>query len=318
MPSGVAPESPFEEDVASVISDFGFEVESQVGSAGFRIDLGVRHRNHPGRYILAVECDGASYHGALWARERDRLRQEILERLGWRFHRVWSTDWFYRREQEVHRLRTVLNEALTISQNSLTISGTNDHAHHQSATETDETDEPIGPPHEKLPEIRLQVRPYRRATVTVPTQMEPHEAPIHQLAELVVKIVTAEGPIHRNEIARRVAAAYGKNRTGKRIASATDRALRAASGHIRHDGEFWFTAAQNEDSPVRDRSTEAGTLARAEFLPPMEIRAAARMIVEQSGRMEMDEMVRATAQLLGFKRVGSDLQQTIRNALEPS
>ena len=84
-------DSPFED----AVSNFHRGVRatrstSQVGSAGFKIDLAVRHPNHPGRYVLAVECDGATYHRGLWARERDRLRQEILENMGWRFHRIWS------------------------------------------------------------------------------------------------------------------------------------------------------------------------------------------------------------------------------------
>ena len=81
---------PFEEAVAAFIEGCGYKVDKQVGSAGFKIDLGVRHPDQPGRYILAVECDGATYHSGLWARERDRLRQEILESMGWRFFRIWS------------------------------------------------------------------------------------------------------------------------------------------------------------------------------------------------------------------------------------
>jgi hypothetical protein len=104
-------DSPFEEDVARVIRGFQYDVDAQVGSAGFKIDLGVRDPEKPGRYILAVECDGATYHGALWARERDRLRQQILEDLGWRFHRIWSTDWFYRRSDEIERLQEALSAA---------------------------------------------------------------------------------------------------------------------------------------------------------------------------------------------------------------
>jgi REase_MTES_1575/AAA domain len=104
-------DSPFEEDVAREIKSFGFLADPQVGTAGFQIDLGVRDPEYAGRYILAVECDGAAYHGALWARERDRLRQEILEGQGWRFHRIWSTDWFYRRSEEINRLRTALEMA---------------------------------------------------------------------------------------------------------------------------------------------------------------------------------------------------------------
>jgi very-short-patch-repair endonuclease len=89
-------DSPFEETVAAFIESRGYKVDRQVGSVGFKIDLAVRHPDQPGRYMLAVECDGATYHRGLWARERDRLRQEILENMGWRFCRIWSTDWFYR------------------------------------------------------------------------------------------------------------------------------------------------------------------------------------------------------------------------------
>ena len=81
-PTGEDADSPFEEDVANVVRGYGFLADPQVGSAGFRIDLGIRHPDKPGAYILAIECDGAAYHSALWARERDRLRQDVLEQLG--------------------------------------------------------------------------------------------------------------------------------------------------------------------------------------------------------------------------------------------
>ena len=61
--------------------------------------------------VLAIECDGATYHSALWARERDRLRQEVLEGLGWRIHRIWSTDWFYRRDEQLRKLKEELDAA---------------------------------------------------------------------------------------------------------------------------------------------------------------------------------------------------------------
>ena len=110
-PTGGGADSPFEEDVANVIRSLGYLADHQVGSAGFRIDVGVRHPDAPGKYVLAVECDGAAYHGALSARERDRHRQAVLEGLGWTFHRIWSTDWFHRRPQEGQRLAHALADA---------------------------------------------------------------------------------------------------------------------------------------------------------------------------------------------------------------
>jgi REase_MTES_1575/Transcription elongation factor, GreA/GreB, C-term len=62
--------------------------------------------------VLGVECDGASYHSAKSARDRDRLRQEILEGLGWRLHRIWSTDWFNNPTREAERLRAAIASRL--------------------------------------------------------------------------------------------------------------------------------------------------------------------------------------------------------------
>ncbi|MCO7223569.1 DUF4011 domain-containing protein [Pleionea sp. CnH1-48] len=104
-------DSPFEQEVKHAIEQLGYEVEPQLGSAGYYIDLAVRDPNKPGRYLLAVECDGASYHSSATARERDRLRQGVLEGLGWRFHRVWSTDWFRHQASCIERLHESIKNA---------------------------------------------------------------------------------------------------------------------------------------------------------------------------------------------------------------
>ena len=98
-------ESPFEEEVLRSVRSMGREAVPQVGVAGYRIDIGIRHPNKPGSYLLGVECDGASYHSSKVARDRDRLRQEVLEGLGWTIHRIWSTAWFTDRAAEEDRLR---------------------------------------------------------------------------------------------------------------------------------------------------------------------------------------------------------------------
>jgi hypothetical protein len=98
------PTNAFEESVGTILKDGGFEVVHEVGVAGFFIDVGVRNPAKPGSYILGIECDGAAYHSAKSARDRDRLRQQILEDLGWRIHRIWSTDWFRNRKVEIDRL----------------------------------------------------------------------------------------------------------------------------------------------------------------------------------------------------------------------
>jgi hypothetical protein len=86
--------SSFERSIGAVLKENGYEVVPQVLVAGFFIDLGVRHPAKPGTFLIGIECDGASYHLGRSARDRDRLRQEILVNLGWKIYRIWSTDWF--------------------------------------------------------------------------------------------------------------------------------------------------------------------------------------------------------------------------------
>jgi very-short-patch-repair endonuclease len=105
--------SPFEADVRDRLTEAGIPLVAQFGVGGHRIDFAAQHPGDPARMVLAIEADGASYHATATARDRDRLRQQHLERLGWRFHRIWSTDWFNDREHEIERALKAYNDALT-------------------------------------------------------------------------------------------------------------------------------------------------------------------------------------------------------------
>lgn len=106
------PDSDFEVSVANVVTTLGYEVKPQLGVTGFFIDMAVRNPDRPGEFLAGIECDGATYHSGFSVRDRDRIRQEILESLGWRgrIHRIWSTDWFYNPRRETDRLRSFLEE----------------------------------------------------------------------------------------------------------------------------------------------------------------------------------------------------------------
>jgi very-short-patch-repair endonuclease len=106
------PINDFEASVGAILKERNFHVVPQVGVAGFFIDLGVTHPVKPGTFLLGIECDGAGYHSGRSARDRDRLRQEILVNLGWKIHRIWSTDWFKSRDSEIQRLFKRIDELL--------------------------------------------------------------------------------------------------------------------------------------------------------------------------------------------------------------
>ncbi|NLX26899.1 MAG: DUF4011 domain-containing protein [Lentisphaerae bacterium] len=115
--TGMPCDSDFEVAVLKQLAHAGFECEPQVGVAGYFIDLAVKDPGRPGRYLIGIECDGATYHSAKSVRDRDRLRQTVLEQLGWKIRRIWSTDWFRNSEQvlepiiqELHRIKSPIEE----------------------------------------------------------------------------------------------------------------------------------------------------------------------------------------------------------------
>jgi very-short-patch-repair endonuclease/Cdc6-like AAA superfamily ATPase len=109
------PMNDFEADVYESLSAKGIVLRPQVGCSKFRIDLAAAHPSKPGKFVLAIECDGATYHSSYTARDRDRLRQQQLQNLGWTFHRIWSTDWFMRKHEEVERAVQAFHTAVAAS-----------------------------------------------------------------------------------------------------------------------------------------------------------------------------------------------------------
>ncbi len=105
-------ESPFEEAVAGALGAAGWSVVPQVGVSGYRIDLGIVHPDRPGAFLAGIECDGATYHSAATARDRDKLREQVLRGLGWEILRIWSPDWWYDRASVLDRMQAELNRLL--------------------------------------------------------------------------------------------------------------------------------------------------------------------------------------------------------------
>jgi very-short-patch-repair endonuclease len=104
--------NPFEVDVRDTLAKRGLRLTAQYGSSGYWIDFVVHHPTEEGRLLLAIECDGATYHSTESARDRDRLRQEQLERVGWRFHRIWSSEWFHNKDKAVEKVMAAYERAL--------------------------------------------------------------------------------------------------------------------------------------------------------------------------------------------------------------
>ncbi|MEO6788466.1 MAG: DUF3320 domain-containing protein, partial [Chthoniobacteraceae bacterium] len=208
-------QSPFEESVRRAVESLGCEVHPQVGIAGFFIDLGVVDPAQPGRYLLGIECDGATYHSSRSARDRDRLRQAVLEDHGWLIHRIWSTDWFQRPGEQLRKVGAALTAAkVRLAETSDVI------ATHESvqAIERIEGDDGIG----DAGEIGI---PYIEADFPPDTGLAPHEISTAQMADVLARIVEIESPIHEDELVARIRDLWGLGRAGSRIQESVQRGI---------------------------------------------------------------------------------------------
>lgn len=324
------PDSPFEEEVAERIREAGYEVHHQIGSEGYFVDLGVVDPSHPGVYLMGVECDGASYHSAKWARDRDRLRQEVLEARGWRIYRVWSTDWYRGAERETRRLIEAIEKAKRTGpptvptareEKDLAVEADKGRpeifagtlrAHREgSSIARSESFAAASPGSSGAP-------PYRQADLS-PIVLQPRSAAgsLHRVSPQVmgdwVKVVVeAESPVHVQIVSKRIREGAGLRRTGSRIRRAVDQAIRSACarGLVERRGEFVWTRYAAEVLP-RDRSHLPSDERSADLIAPEEIAGAILEAVRRSLGLERADLVCEVAWLLGFSRTSAEIEAAI-------
>lgn len=306
MPAG-GRDSPLEAGIAAALRERGWEVHARVGAAGFAVDLAVVDPDRPGRYLLGIECDGATYHASATARDRDRLRQSVLEeRLGWHIERVWSPEWFERPDVALGRLLARLGQL------------------------REEGARPAPPPSAEMPasESETVQRPLFEASSglvdgVVPYRVAPslrlgdQHALLASRAELlasaVATIVESEWPIHEDDAARRLVSMYG-TRLSPRSRSAFTRALEYAVelGLVSRRGQFLWRRGETrppvrfrgDGCPVRDPSSIA----------PEELEAAVTLAVGRGYGLRSDALVAAVAKMLGFGRRGAALAAAVDSA----
>ena len=310
--TGGEADSPFEEEVAAALRGLDYQVDHQIGSAGYYIDLGIKDPERPGRYLLGIECDGATYHRAQSARDRDRLRQQVLEGLGWRIHRIWSTDWFKRQNHELRKAAEAIEAAKVHVPPSL-----------ESPPENDSPDSDEG---EEIPEanptITVQPAPetqenslaekYELAELSISTSgLDLPDVSSFTMANWIQDVVKIESPVHLDEVARRIATAVGVSR--KKVKTAARQATR--SGSVQIGGEFLYWTEQRKVT-VRDRSELPKASRKLELIAPEEIETAIKQVVSAAFGMGRDELTRGVCWLFGFKPASAKMRQEVDRVVE--
>jgi very-short-patch-repair endonuclease len=309
IPSYSEHESPLEAEVAKEIRNFGYDAKAQVGCSGYRIDLGVIDPEKPGKFILGVECDGATYHSAYTARDRDRIRQEVLEKLGWRIHRVWAPDFVTRRDTEVRRLK----EAIELARSPL---------HRSNQHTSEEKDE--GPQPEIAP-VRTTPIDQNAGWATfyeahVPVFRPPWNLQFHDYRasgnhkKLLKQIVDKEGPLHVDIAARRLAQAWELQRIGNRMSQAIDNAIRSLVGSsdaVKRADFLWPNSGGFQLRVRKPKPDDPRTMRSIRYIPPEEIELAFIKILGEALSMPGDALITQVGKLFGLDRLASESQNLL-------
>jgi very-short-patch-repair endonuclease len=337
---GAPPASPITAAIARGLGERGWTVRHQIGCGAYKLDLAVVDPGDPDRYILAIEHDGAAYASAPAARDRDRLRGELLARLGWRVHRIWSLDWWADAERELARAHGAVIAAVAANRQRRGADSAPQRAKDRpSARQGARAARPVtgpvargqaaavaagsGPAVADLGELTtpiatgsapvrlaknaISIGPYLAAAIPA-GRRAPDDlfAPRHlaELGKIVEQVLAAEAPMHVDLLARRVGAYFGIGRVTQRVTDQVRVAL-AGRGRWGDEAEVVWRLDQDPTGVPAVRVAGQGASARREIeeVPLCEVAAAARIVVERAVGIPANDLVRDAARLLGFSRV---------------
>ncbi|MES2259746.1 MAG: DUF3320 domain-containing protein [Pseudomonadota bacterium] len=351
IPTGREADSPFELEVISALRDKGWTVHPQVGISAYRIDIGVVDPRALGRYLLGVECDGRSYHSGATARDRDRLRQHVLEGLGWELHRIWSTDWWLDPEQPMRKLLARLEHLVTqelpgveaAPDDAQAVAGPGsspgpgsgadagpDAASGADAASASGADVVPDAAHEDSPVLPAQQEEAGAAPAgaTLPRyRITPlPNAPAGQLYEAasvptlraqLLAIVNAEGPVADAVVFKRMSRAWGLSRSGRRVEELLGVLLPAQIARTVDGATFYWP--EGADPGTWDSFRVAGDDAESrrpiEEICIEEIGNIALFILSQHGGTSREDLARSVCRLLGITRTTAEAEERIARAL---
>jgi very-short-patch-repair endonuclease len=316
-------ESPFEEQVAAALQGLGWTIHAQVGSLGYRVDLGVESQEQPGTFLAGVECDGAAYHSTKCARDRDRLRETVLRQLGWNILRVWSTDWWHDPKKETARLHKALQEAeLTFrSSGGSRPATTNIPVAIANEFDSIEEESPLArfSPQEMTPTGLPGTIPY---TPTLP-QFAPlpgaefYEVRHHAaIRDRLLRVTAALEPVTLDHAARQVMASFGLIKlTAKAKSHILSLASTTPALMVENDVLWSSTADHHGWREVRVPDGAAASKRNIEDIPLCELVNCAELVLRQNLSLPRTDLGREMARAFGIARLGGNVQARLDTAI---
>lgn len=309
-------ESPFEESVYDFLVSKGYKVATQIGCSGYRIDMAIKHPSLSGIFVLGIECDGATYHSARTARERDRLRQTILEDIGWKIYRIWSTDWIKDSVTEGQKLLDEVNIAIsTYVENDFDLVA-KDKRQDEQFLENRFVAIEVPVDSSAVPMINPS-NPYSFAFYA---EADIHKVPRHSTqsiyqAHVIKYVIEEEYPIHFELLCKRVAGLFGYQRATTNVRNSVRSLInRQLKDQVQNLGDFYWIKDKNK---IRVRIPNGDeTDRKIDYISTEELAEAMFIIASKSFGILQNDLFVATARVFGFNRTGGNITQSLQKACD--
>ncbi len=316
-------DSPFEIEVYKALKNLGYDVHTQIGSSGFKIDLGVVHPRFPGQYILGIECDGSQYHSSFTARDRDRIRQKFLESLGWKIYRIWSYDWITNRQKEINKISKLI-EKLKNSKNSPikrkkenldSVSfEKSKNFNLQEFQQSFENKSKKRIDFNNLPEDFTQYKKYNKAHPNIFVKYRSYDGySLRRSTPVITNIVKMESPIHINELCKRICQCCNISRLGPSMKSDIYSYIRNSRDMYQSTNTVW--KKNQSQIPVRYPSSNENKR-QIINIPAEEIAQALVLLLRDSLSLSEYETVLYTGKIFGFTSVSGKSKEYILKIID--
>jgi superfamily I DNA and/or RNA helicase/very-short-patch-repair endonuclease len=295
----------FEDSVRSVLADAGYKVDAQVGAGSFRIDLAVRDSRDLSKYLIGIECDGATYHSSKIARDRDLLREQILKEMGWILHRVWSTEWFYNKESAVKLLLNSVERALGRDlSNSIPA----------SYIKESEIKDNFNFETKALPSIKRKYKsgvPYEKFSGRARSEVLMKKQNLYKLADVIQRIVYAEGPLHEEILYNRLKEVFGVSKCGSNIHTNVKDAIKL--NHLKYLKYFIFS----ETEKIKYFRTPSDDVKRnIEQISKQEIELAILYLVEDQFGIMKEQIPQSITKIFEVSRISASESDRVRDVVD--
>lgn len=291
--------------IANKLQKYGYAIHTDVGCSGYRVDIGIVDKQNPSKYILGILCDGENYKRTKTTRDREIVQNTVLNLLGWNIHRIWTMDWWENPDNVIQDILSVIQEVENgnkLKEKAVIISAESSDGSPQDITFTEDNNKPnVYTPYE------LKTQEKSLDAFFVPENR-------NLIIEQINNIIKTEAPVSRSLLCKKILSAWNISRMGQRLDSYFDELILQTSVYqSKNEGLIFLWKDESQYINYEDYRIDSGR--EVADLPPEEVANAMKYILTNEISLPVPDLLKLTAQLLGFGRNGSNVEAAMNRGL---